>query len=982
MKLLLAICLVALTWQNVKAQCSEVDNCQSCTNPGPECGSCQDQFTLSNNKDSCIFCGDNCERCDVDANDNAVCLECMDTYYLTTAAACETCGDGCVTCAMVNEVLTCSECEAEGYTQQTAQSGTPCVECGSNCQTCSMHSDGESIVCNKCYTYPGLSLQGYYYRTSDDSTDRTCRSCGSKASVCNDDGTGAASITDCYEDYEVQSDNSRCLSCPAACETCSGEELSGSATCTSCKDDLGNFLTNGECLTCGDNCLNCDDGSTCGECVTGYRVDGASCLECPAMCDECEANDETGNDDCKTCESNYGEKPTASVTCDKCTKSNCKDCDRSNSGAHTCNTCIDGYGKDEDGECAQCGTGCNECAWDTTDAKLVCSACMTGYTGPSAADTTLCIACTTADDNCATCTGDADPATCTVCTEDYHYKTDTTECVANDAVTNCVQTTASYNVADGACTACEEGYKPGATCDVCTDNNCKTCSADVATCEDCNEGYTLESGACLDCGVSRCLDCNVDGNGDVIADECTSCPSGYAIYDGTTKSTSVGSSCRRCTTGCDACTWDYDNNVASCSSCNSGYTTGGDNDCPACPENCDGSCTYSSDSSSTRCDSDGDCAAGYGLNTGSGECDECPSDCTTCTWSDDLSSLECTDCDTSFGEISSGQCGACPGNCVACSADDAENPDVLTCGTCTDGYASNDGVCGACPSNCIKCKDDDATMTCETCKSGYALDSKTKECVACFGNCATCTSSDSVVKCTDCNSGYSLPADGLSCIICSEAAFENCAVCSDIDATSGIATCEACTSSYVLQDEKETGPCIDVSSLTCDSEYRVDVGPQCSTCNENYLTTEEGLCAINCWSCGSFASPVAQDSCKIPSGNATGGQGFAAAQSCTTGVCVARYFPGPTGSGLVYAGCADGLTAEVPITCVEEEGAFESCTTGANDQAIVCSQCCTDETGCNSFVADMDGESGSLPACTSNIILLSGAALLAILKLN
>ena len=85
------------------------------------------------------------------------------------------------------------------------------AECDSNCQTCSMADDLTSTICSKCYTYPGESQQGYFYKSSDAAADRTCKTCGSKASACTDDGTGSASITSCYSGYEVQSDNSRCL---------------------------------------------------------------------------------------------------------------------------------------------------------------------------------------------------------------------------------------------------------------------------------------------------------------------------------------------------------------------------------------------------------------------------------------------------------------------------------------------------------------------------------------------------------------------------------------------------------------------------------------------------------------------------------------------------------------------------------------------------------------------------------------------------
>jgi hypothetical protein len=74
-----------------------------------------------------------------------------------------------------------------------------------------MASDGTSTICSKCFTFPGQSLQGYFYKTADAAADRTCKTCGSKASACADDGTGSAAISSCFSGYEVQTDGSKCL---------------------------------------------------------------------------------------------------------------------------------------------------------------------------------------------------------------------------------------------------------------------------------------------------------------------------------------------------------------------------------------------------------------------------------------------------------------------------------------------------------------------------------------------------------------------------------------------------------------------------------------------------------------------------------------------------------------------------------------------------------------------------------------------------
>ena len=46
--------------------------------------------------------------------------------------------------------------------------------------------------------------------------------------------------------------------------------------------------------------------------------------------------------------------------------------------------------------------------------------------------------------------------------------------------------------------------------------------------------------------------------------------------------------------------------------------------------------------------------------------------------------------------------------------------------------------------------------------------------------------------------------------VCSEAAFENCFSCGDIDAETETAECETCNTGYVLEDMSPQGPCIGI----------------------------------------------------------------------------------------------------------------------------------------------------------------------------
>jgi hypothetical protein len=250
-------------------------------------------------------------------------------------------------------------------------------------------------------------------------------------------------------------------------------------------------------------------------------------------------------------------------------------------------------------------------------------------------------------------------------------------------------------------------------------------------------------------------------------------------------------------------------------------------------------------------------------------------------------------------------------------------------------------------------------MECSVCSDGYALDAN-KACVKCPANCESCSAS----SCKECNSGYALSGDRKTCVACSSAAFENCALCTSIDAASDKANCTACASGYVLEDEEQHLSCKSTSSLSCGSGSIYDNDPECSSCAEGFQLIDDHKCAKMCYSCGNPESGefVAVDQCTIPAGNATATD--AKLIPCFSGVC----YSGRNAEGKVNAGCDPS-----PSTCREDGETCRSLPDGPQ----LCSRCCTSDK-CNTFIAELDGwpdNSGTNMA--ASLLLLAGAALLA-----
>lgn len=335
-------------------------------------------------------------------------------------------------------------------------------------------------------------------------------------------------------------------------------------------------LTNNECSACIAPCATCASSSSCLTCISGYNLNGNSCLSscltgetpinsvctpCVSPCATCAGTTTTCltcivatpayylfNSYCvNTCPATTYPNGTTS-TCNSC-RSPCDTCTSSTS----CLTCLGGYYLYLNSclttcptgsvgivtSCQNCTTGCRSCQTTTT----YCTSCLAGYyllassnecvqncpTGLYPDPLTLtCIGCVSP---CVTCSGTT--TNCTSCiSNQYLY--------GNTCVSSCPE---AYYVVNNVCTACPTG------CLTCTSGTrCQSClpsyylyqSTCVANCP--ASAAVIVSGACTACSTANCQSCNS-------GDQCLVCNSPYLLHLATcvsscpTNYTSNGTAC-------------------------------------------------------------------------------------------------------------------------------------------------------------------------------------------------------------------------------------------------------------------------------------------------------------------------------------------------------------------------------------------------------------------------------------------------------
>ena len=526
----------------------------------------------------------------------------------------------------------------------------------------------------------------------------------------------------------------------------------------------------------------------------------------------------------------------------------CAECDSSNTACTRCDP-DDSSNKRylKDGVCvtAEECTGSNDHYTDSSDtSSLACKPCSQDQK-PNLAGT-ACVACTgaSADANCVRC----DEANrCAKCGDAAPYLTNDKTCAT---IEECAEDNAHYaDSSTKTCKPCGVGEKPnaaGSQCFACPAANCVRCDA-ANTCARCAEGYeTLDGGktctekAAGDCGVANCKTCSADKK---TCEECNEnkylTPTGQCIsncaalggyYGATEGSERV---CKKCgVANCETC-----NEQGQCQTCNSGFYPDA-NECKACHESCK-SCSGATNADCTECpsgkaltygsgDTKGTCGEGCTTGTGQGACKTCgltvegTAYCSACATDTEYpqngvcsSTTTRTAATCKTGSVSNGACTSCnngfflmeggcyetdryPGKSVCTEAAQTGG----TCQTAAPGYKLDNGNLVTCPEGCSACT---SSSSCTTCADGYVKLSNAQICSKCDASCLTCETSAST--CKACASGYYKTTSGSTCTSCESnsggiTGVKGCASCAAPTGSTGPVLCylvgDGCWSSLLM----------------------------------------------------------------------------------------------------------------------------------------------------------------------------------------
>lgn len=789
-------------YSNIKVcnKCKK-NNCKSCNNDVNMCDECQKNYFLFNgeclangcpastfyDKDSntCLRCGLNCEKCNsIDTCEfcnnnyylqkdylninNSVCLnDCPENYYKDSAlrecikcniADCNICDNNyCYMCSDNKYLLDYKECLSEcpnGYTNSNYYNPSNdtlfystnlnkvsifnCIKCNYPCQTC---EDGNPNRCTKCLD--NLILNPEKNICSDSCPEgqvlvkNECIHC--KDSNCKS----------CYEDGYI-------------CSICKDNYfLLGNSCVEQCPDMY--YIENNSCLKCNENCFNCLDKNTCINCDKNYYLFDNNCVSfCPEGYAEIEnylssagysqyykstlpfnnknsiliKNKKNSSIVTNSILSKY--KMLTSKTeegfgiCSECHDTNCTKCNSNLSTCIKCNKNFNVY----NGNCVEyCPSG-----YYLNDSESVCYPCKTK--------------------NCEACSNNTNKLNIY---NSFNYVSLNNGYVCNKCYNNLV-------LLNNECIeTCPNGYrKNDNVCELCTIDNCQSCSDNKQHCNICSKAYfklskNIDNIHLFDLSLDTDIQC------------VKRCPEGY-YHD------IISSYCLKCPLNCVDCI-----NSFKCLKCSHNYFLSLNEKCiEKCPLG-----QIGIDASSTTD------MVNYNHNT-TNVCKPCPENCDLCSLDDINICLVCSEkyylndnnvCKTNcsngyYANSLTKQCEKCQLNCESCSGydqcdkctegmlliTDSFNDNLSKCtDNCPDLYTEKNGKCLPCDTlpDCNKC-DDENTNICIECKDnklildgacleecplGYYKQEGTNKCLKCKSGCIVC---NNIYSCEQCLVGYSL----------------------------------------------------------------------------------------------------------------------------------------------------------------------------------------------------------------------------------
>nr|XP_019937280.1 PREDICTED: proprotein convertase subtilisin/kexin type 5-like [Paralichthys olivaceus] len=746
-------------------------SCESCTGSrSDQCTTCQPGHHLTEGTSTCTaVCGDN--------------------YYLDHEAnMCRKCGENCVKCTSFSICTECSpdtslqgnrcqrSCEPGFYHDR--QGGT-CEPCHKACATCA----GAGVeACNRCAEgylleewrcVSSCSASFYATEPSPEIADghRICRRCDASCLTCVGPSRGNCSgcssghrlqegvcvVDTVCTDGEYQDSDGKCHTCDATCLKCTGPRSEDCISCVSSRalDEgvcvmecaKGKYQSGGRCHLCDHTCATCTDAApaSCTSCDTDkfgverYLYKGQCLDACP------EAFYHTKERSCEPC----------SDHCRLCTSpSHCLRCNSSyyvSDGACVKLECGEGEVEDPDyDDCMACEEGCSKCVLYN---PRHCLSCTEGFYNFQDGCYKNCPAKTYSVDQEMTCVPCDD--SCVSCDEHECYWCET-----------------DLFLSEGRCVSvCPDGFYGDEDTNDCEEchSDCVTCSGpEDSDCLSCEEGETLENGACV-------FDHKV-------------CPVKTFLTD--------EGECDDCHPSCESCSGEEINR---CTKCAKGHFLTTQQTCVS------------------------KCPGGFFASRLSGVCAACPPGCLQC-----VDTHRCTRCQSTRKAplfLQDGQCvqqcvrgypagqvcRSCAAGCASCGRNathclSCDEPLILHEHQCVEDCPSahfvQDRECQRCPSACQECSPLGQCTGCEEyhflhegrcvpdCPEKFFEDKERRECLGCNPDCALC--------------------DGPNA--------DDCDACTDSEATLHNGACLAACSSHTYRDTV-TGECKGKDSFSCDSCY-------------------------------------------------------------------------------------------------------------------------------------------------------------------
>ena len=349
------------------------DVCEPNTEGKLECTKCFYNYALGSDK-KCIYCGDACYNCELNLDNEPLCLNCNGGFYYEKNG-CQKCPEGCARCKKDNNNLICIKCNNDYALNQGNNQCQKCYEdniAGPGCTQCLYNKKNNYYECLKCY------LDDYAYITNTyrclDNRNPESKDLYGCLKANFDEAYNKYECSQCKDGFIFEKDDKRCIKLDEAklSQNCfeaekinkQGEEPAYS--CTKCSNNYSLVILDSKEIK---DCFERKDSLA--YCFEGKQQNGNN------ICTKCVENAKLSNDNICLC--NNGHFGYNNLFCYKCDDEKygypgCRYCFYNLTKEKLdCNECKKGYFKDLNDQCHSCSEeigNCNACDLETNDDKL------------------------------------------------------------------------------------------------------------------------------------------------------------------------------------------------------------------------------------------------------------------------------------------------------------------------------------------------------------------------------------------------------------------------------------------------------------------------------------------------------------------------------------------------------------------------------------------------------------------------------------